>query len=100
MLPVPIPQMHAMALPPRYQQLPGVEMKLQNKELWRDFHKIGTEMIITKCGRLVEKLEKLNAYARAPTEMLSLSARVCWMDFNWNALGSFCRCGQDLAQIP
>ncbi|XP_039434247.1 T-box transcription factor TBX6-like [Culex pipiens pallens] len=51
MLPVPIPQMHAMALPPRYQQLPGVEMKLQNKELWRDFHKIGTEMIITKCGR-------------------------------------------------
>lgn len=50
MLPVPVPQMHSMVLPPRY-SLPGVEMKLQNKELWRDFHKIGTEMIITKCGR-------------------------------------------------
>ncbi|XP_065093630.1 T-box transcription factor TBX6-like isoform X2 [Ochlerotatus camptorhynchus] len=50
MLPVPVPQMHSMVLPPRY-SLPGVEMKLQNKDLWRDFHKIGTEMIITKCGR-------------------------------------------------
>ncbi|XP_062708865.1 T-box transcription factor TBX6 [Aedes albopictus] len=50
MLPVPVPPMHAMALPPRY-SLPGVEMKLQNKDLWREFHKIGTEMIITKCGR-------------------------------------------------
>uniref|UniRef100_A0AAG5DD64 T-box domain-containing protein n=2 Tax=Anopheles atroparvus TaxID=41427 RepID=A0AAG5DD64_ANOAO len=50
MLPVPVPPMHAMALPPRY-SLPGVELKLQNKELWRDFHKIGTEMIITKSGR-------------------------------------------------
>ncbi|KXJ83920.1 hypothetical protein RP20_CCG026356 [Aedes albopictus] len=49
MLPVPVPPMHAMALPPRY-SLPGVEMKLQNKDLWREFHKIGTEMIITKCG--------------------------------------------------
>ncbi|XP_058830737.1 T-box transcription factor TBX6-like [Topomyia yanbarensis] len=50
MLPVPVPPMHAMALPPRY-SLPGVEIKLQNKDLWREFHKIGTEMIITKCGR-------------------------------------------------
>ncbi|XP_049542669.1 T-box transcription factor TBX6-like [Anopheles darlingi] len=50
MLPVPVPPMHAMALPPRY-SLPGVEIKLQNKELWREFHKIGTEMIITKSGR-------------------------------------------------
>ncbi|XP_052899155.1 T-box transcription factor TBX6-like [Anopheles moucheti] len=50
MLPVPVPPMHAMALPPRY-SLPGVELKLQNKELWREFHKIGTEMIITKSGR-------------------------------------------------
>ncbi|ETN64665.1 hypothetical protein AND_003584 [Anopheles darlingi] len=49
MLPVPVPPMHAMALPPRY-SLPGVEIKLQNKELWREFHKIGTEMIITKSG--------------------------------------------------
>ena len=31
--------------------LPGVEAKLHNSDLWTDFHKIGTEMIITKCGR-------------------------------------------------
>ncbi|CAO1370195.1 unnamed protein product [Diamesa serratosioi] len=37
-------------MPARY-ALPGVEAKLQNTELWTDFHKIGTEMIITKCGR-------------------------------------------------
>lgn len=31
--------------------LPGVDAKLHNSDLWTDFHKIGTEMIITKCGR-------------------------------------------------
>lgn len=31
--------------------LTGVEAKLHNIDLWTDFHKIGTEMIITKCGR-------------------------------------------------
>lgn len=31
--------------------LPGVSAKLENKELWRQFHGIGTEMIITKTGR-------------------------------------------------
>ena len=46
MLPVPPPR----ALPARY-SLPGVEVKLQNSDLWSEFHKIGTEMIITKSGR-------------------------------------------------
>lgn len=46
MLPVHPPR----ALPARY-SLPGVEVKLQNSDLWSEFHKIGTEMIITKSGR-------------------------------------------------
>lgn len=48
MLPVPIPR-HVL-LPPRI-TLPGVEANLQNKDLWTQFHQLGTEMIITKCGR-------------------------------------------------
>jgi len=40
--------------PPPQPTLPGdVEAKLENNELWQQFHSIGTEMIITKCGRLV-----------------------------------------------
>lgn len=37
-------------IPPRF-TLPGAEVKLQNADLWTEFHQIGTEMIITKCGR-------------------------------------------------
>ncbi|XP_001354159.1 T-box transcription factor TBX6 [Drosophila pseudoobscura] len=37
--------------PPQQPSLPGVEAKLENNELWQQFHNIGTEMIITKCGR-------------------------------------------------
>ncbi|KAI8040543.1 T-box-containing protein TBX6L [Drosophila gunungcola] len=38
--------------PPPQPTLPGdVEAKLENNELWQQFHSIGTEMIITKCGR-------------------------------------------------
>ncbi|XP_068149404.1 T-box-containing protein TBX6L [Drosophila tropicalis] len=37
--------------PPPQPQLPGVEAKLENNELWQQFHHIGTEMIITKSGR-------------------------------------------------
>lgn len=48
----PYPTMMPVAPPQRY-TLPGVEAKLQNSELWREFHKIGTEMIITKSGRWV-----------------------------------------------
>ncbi|EDW80030.1 uncharacterized protein Dwil_GK12352 [Drosophila willistoni] len=36
---------------PPLPQLPGVEAKLENNELWQQFHHIGTEMIITKSGR-------------------------------------------------
>ncbi|XP_034482217.1 T-box transcription factor TBX6 [Drosophila innubila] len=37
--------------PPAQPSLPGVEAKLENNELWQQFHHIGTEMIITKSGR-------------------------------------------------
>ncbi len=30
---------------------PKISVKLENQELWRQFHSIGTEMIITKMGR-------------------------------------------------
>ena len=30
---------------------PNIKVSLENQELWREFHKIGTEMIITKMGR-------------------------------------------------
>lgn len=49
---IPVPPPRTIALPPRF-TLPGVEAKLQNSDLWTEFHKIGTEMIITKSGRWV-----------------------------------------------
>ncbi|XP_050074623.1 T-box-containing protein TBX6L-like [Anopheles maculipalpis] len=49
MLPVPPPR--PLMIPPRYNTLPDVDIKLQNRDLWSQFHKIGTEMIITKSGR-------------------------------------------------
>ncbi len=30
---------------------PKIKVNLENEELWTQFHKIGTEMIITKMGR-------------------------------------------------
>ncbi|XP_058065267.1 T-box-containing protein TBX6L-like [Anopheles bellator] len=52
MLPVPPPTRHTMMVPPpRYNTLPDVDVKLQNRDLWSQFAKIGTEMIITKSGR-------------------------------------------------
>jgi len=34
------------------ESLSGVRCQLDNKELWDKFHALGTEMIITKTGRL------------------------------------------------
>ncbi|XP_055605492.1 T-box transcription factor TBX6-like isoform X2 [Uranotaenia lowii] len=49
MLPVPAPR--PLMLSPRFPLPAEVDIKLQNKELWSQFHRIGTEMIITKSGR-------------------------------------------------
>lgn len=32
---------------------PNIQINLENAELWDQFHRIGTEMIITKLGRCV-----------------------------------------------
>ena len=37
-------------------ELMGVDCQLETKELWDKFHELGTEMIITKTGRLVNDL--------------------------------------------
>ncbi|XP_046867774.1 T-box transcription factor TBX20 [Drosophila willistoni] len=47
---LPIAMPRHVIMPPRV-TLPGVEMTLQNDDLWKQFHQIGTEMIITKSGR-------------------------------------------------
>lgn len=36
------------------------EVELLNKEMWKEFHGLGTEMIITKNGRLVHILFTLD----------------------------------------
>ena len=30
---------------------PNIKVNLENDDLWKSFHKVGTEMIITKMGR-------------------------------------------------
>lgn len=37
--------------------LSGVQCRLETKELWDQFHDLGTEMIITKSGRLVNIIQ-------------------------------------------
>jgi hypothetical protein len=33
---------------------PNIKVTLENEDLWKEFHEIGTEMIITKMGRSVQ----------------------------------------------
>ncbi|EDW80034.1 uncharacterized protein Dwil_GK12353 [Drosophila willistoni] len=51
MLPPPFNMPQPQIMLPSRPSLPGVEAKLENNDLWQQFHKIGTEMIITKSGR-------------------------------------------------
>lgn len=37
--------------PEALHSLPGVNLSLENQELWKEFSAVGTEMIITKAGR-------------------------------------------------
>lgn len=37
--------------PEALHSLPGVSLSLENRELWKEFNSVGTEMIITKAGR-------------------------------------------------
>lgn len=40
---------------PDHQSLKDLKCQLETKDLWKKFHELGTEMIITKSGRLVEE---------------------------------------------
>lgn len=42
------------------EELNDIECYLETDDLWKKFHELGTEMIITKSGRL--KLEKINFF--------------------------------------
>ena len=35
---------------------PNIKINLESEELWREFHQLGTEMIITKLGRSVSEV--------------------------------------------
>uniref|UniRef100_A0A452SGC4 T-box transcription factor TBX6 n=1 Tax=Ursus americanus TaxID=9643 RepID=A0A452SGC4_URSAM len=37
--------------PEALHSLPGVSLSLENRELWKEFNSVGTEMVITKAGR-------------------------------------------------
>uniref|UniRef100_A0A1A9WT91 T-box domain-containing protein n=1 Tax=Glossina brevipalpis TaxID=37001 RepID=A0A1A9WT91_9MUSC len=57
-IPDPFPQLIPLTVPFRHMIMPArptlsdtVEVSLENNDLWQQFHKIGTEMIITKSGR-------------------------------------------------
>ncbi|EHH60299.1 T-box transcription factor TBX6 [Macaca fascicularis] len=41
----------APSAPEALHSLPGVSLSLENRELWKEFSSVGTEMIITKAGR-------------------------------------------------
>ena len=39
-----------------FQNIENIKVVLHERELWKKFHEAGTEMIITKAGRLVKQL--------------------------------------------
>nr|XP_026695868.1 T-box transcription factor Ci-Tbx15/18/22 isoform X1 [Ciona intestinalis] len=59
-----------------------ISIDLVNKELWRKFHEIGTEMIITKAGRRMFPSIKLNFKGLDPTSMYILAIDILPVDNN------------------
>lgn len=45
---------------------PNIQVRLETKPLWQEFSKIGTEMIITKCGRRMFPTFKINITGLEP----------------------------------
>ena len=43
----------------------NIKVVLENRDLWGKFHALGTEMIITKTGRLVHTYTHTSGYAAA-----------------------------------
>lgn len=42
-----------------FQNIENIKVVLHERELWKKFHEAGTEMIITKAGRLVQHLSTI-----------------------------------------
>lgn len=42
-------------MPALFQNIENIKVILHERELWKKFHEAGTEMIITKAGRLVKQ---------------------------------------------
>ncbi|CAH2308045.1 T-box transcription factor TBX6 [Pelobates cultripes] len=77
-------------------RLPGnVKMTLENKELWKQFHAIGTEMIITKSGRRMFPQSKVSVTGLEPDGKYLLLAdivpvdnsRYKWQEDHWEESG-------------
>ncbi|KAM4697682.1 T-box transcription factor TBX6 [Rhinophrynus dorsalis] len=77
-------------------RLPGnVKMTLENKELWKQFHTIGTEMIITKSGRRMFPQCKISVSGLEPDGKYLLLAdivpvdnsRYKWQEDHWEPSG-------------
>ncbi|XP_075035049.1 T-box transcription factor TBX6 [Mixophyes fleayi] len=77
-------------------RLPGnVKMTLENKDLWKQFHAIGTEMIITKSGRRMFPQCKISVSGLEPDGKYVLLAdiipvdnsRYKWQEDHWEPSG-------------
>ncbi|KAM9305377.1 T-box transcription factor TBX6 [Gastrophryne carolinensis] len=77
-------------------RLPGnVKMTLENRELWKQFHAIGTEMIITKSGRRMFPQCKVSVSGLEPDGKYVLLAdivpvdnsRYKWQEDHWEPSG-------------
>ncbi|KAM4632079.1 T-box transcription factor TBX6 [Discoglossus pictus] len=77
-------------------RLPGnVKMVLENRELWKQFHAIGTEMIITKSGRRMFPQCKVSVSGLEPDGKYLLLAdivpvdnsRYKWQEDHWEPSG-------------
>ncbi|XP_053326521.1 T-box transcription factor TBX6-like [Spea bombifrons] len=77
-------------------RLPGnVKMTLENRDLWKEFHAIGTEMIITKSGRRMFPQCKVSVSGLEPEGKYLLLADVVpvdnsrykWQEDHWEPSG-------------
>ncbi len=74
---------------------PNIQVKLETKPLWNQFAEIGTEMIITKCGRRMFPTFKINITGLEPQSKYILLMDIIPADENrykynnseWNVTG-------------
>lgn len=80
---------------PSYQRDTNIQVKLETKSLWTQFASIGTEMIITKCGRRMFPTFKISIAGLEPQSKYILLMDVVPADDNrykynnseWNVTG-------------